>query len=244
MFSESELSWMREVLKDDGVLRISPSYFYKLKTDYERNSKREQTRKELDLIRNRNKKYSPEDLLKLKNYNIRRQLNMEDIAGIYVIHNVDLDKYYIGQAKSIFDRVYQHFKANSGNVEVFEDFKLGDYFEISIIPLGQVNFGDLNELEDNAIRAYNSMYPNGYNKVMGNLPTKVFFLKEEYSEVAMLILDRMDTELLDSLTNVKTRKRFLFKLYKEYNLPSNGNFHSNFIKLLTEYNKQKKGNKI
>ncbi|MED4848307.1 hypothetical protein [Bacillus atrophaeus] len=53
MLSEDELSWIRNVLQDYVPGEISPSYFYKEITEFERNQNRGKVRKELDALRNK-----------------------------------------------------------------------------------------------------------------------------------------------------------------------------------------------
>jgi len=89
-----------------------------------------------------------------------------DFAGVYVLYNHDKKMYYVGQAKSIFSRVNNHF-TGKGNGDVYADYKYGDDFTIKLLPLQNSGFDNLNDLEREAIAAYNS-YAKGYNKTRGN----------------------------------------------------------------------------
>ncbi|MCY8098779.1 GIY-YIG nuclease family protein [Bacillus atrophaeus] len=190
MLSEDELSWIRNVLQDYVPGEISPSYFYKEITEFERNQNRGKVRKELDALRNKMRRYTPEELLLFKNKKERESEGLHDFSGIYIIHNSDNDTYYVGQAGRVFNRAYNHFLANAGNDQVYEDFFLGDTFSISLIPLNITSFSTLNELEDNAIRAYDSFH-DGYNKMSGNVMDKYIFKNGEYQEAANIILDKI-----------------------------------------------------
>lgn len=70
-------------------------------------------RKELDALRKKNEKFTPQELLKLKKE--RENQGIENFAGIYIIHNRVKDIYYVGQAKRVFDRAYKHFVTNSAS---------------------------------------------------------------------------------------------------------------------------------
>ena len=88
------------------------------------------------------------------------------IPGVYVIHNLRRDMYYVGQGKSVARRLNQHF-TGSGNGDVYADYRNGDRFEIQVIPLYKSGYRNLNDLEREAIAAY-SAYWSGYNKTRGN----------------------------------------------------------------------------
>lgn len=89
-----------------------------------------------------------------------------DFAGVYILYNQTKKMYYIGQGKKLFQRVNSHFTGH-GNGDVYADYKYGDKFTIKMIALEGSGFSTLNELERNAIRAYNA-YSKGYNKTRGN----------------------------------------------------------------------------
>jgi excinuclease UvrABC nuclease subunit len=54
------------------------------------------------------------------------------VSGVYILNNVTKGMYYIGQAKSIFDRVNQHF-TGKGNGDVYADYKYGSVFTITLV---------------------------------------------------------------------------------------------------------------
>lgn len=89
-----------------------------------------------------------------------------DITGVYVLHNIADDKYYVGQSVRIIDRVTQHLTGR-GNGDVYADFKYGRTFTVALIPLNGSGFDSLNELESQTIKAYGA-YVNGYNRTRGN----------------------------------------------------------------------------
>lgn len=80
-----------------------------------------------------------------------------EITGIYIVHNVTKDLYYVGQsyvgqsAKAI-DRAAIQFLGR-GNCDVYADYKYGDSFNIRIIPLSGSCYESLNELKRAAIQA-------------------------------------------------------------------------------------------
>lgn len=90
-----------------------------------------------------------------------------DVPGIYILHNVDKDKNYVGQSQHVLTRVNQHFTGNGGNADVYADYKYHDRFEISIARFEGSGYSTLNEMERETIKAYNA-YTRGYNKTRGN----------------------------------------------------------------------------
>ncbi|PLS07683.1 excinuclease ABC subunit C [Bacillus halotolerans] len=242
MLTEDELKWMREVLRDYEFGEISPSYFYKKKTEIERNRNRGIVRKELDTLRNKMRKYTPDELLSFRKISDRDIHDYENFSVIYIIHNCNLDEYYIGQAVKVVDRARMHFLANAGNEEVYKDFSLGDTFSISCIPLNITSYSTLNELEDNAIRAYDSFH-NGYNKMPGNVMDKYIFKNDDYEKAANLILDKIKgTELFASLTNDRKRMKYTRSLFTELELPENIHFRLGLVKCIKAYQKANKAN--
>ena len=89
-----------------------------------------------------------------------------DFPGIYIIHNLTKDKYYVGQGVKLFRRANNHFTGH-GNGDVYADYKYGDDFTIKLIPLAGSGFRSLNELERQAIYDYRANI-TGYNKTKGN----------------------------------------------------------------------------
>lgn len=89
-----------------------------------------------------------------------------NFAGVYILHNESKDKYYIGQSKTVLNRVNNHF-TGKGNGDVYVDYRNGDQFKIQLIPLENSGFDDLNSLERHFIKRYNA-YGRGYNRTRGN----------------------------------------------------------------------------
>jgi hypothetical protein len=255
MLTEDELNWIRNVLDNDDPVEISPSYFYRKKTQIERNANKGIVRKELDKLRKKITKFTPQELIELRIKNVREIRGIENFPGIYLIHNRVKDMYYVGQAERVFDRAYQHFVINPAtkkerhelNVlfnlrEIYEDYSSGDEFRISLIPLENTLFSSLNELEDNAIRAYDSLLPNGYNRNPGNImDSALIFKNDDYQKAADLILDNIKgTELILSLSNNLKRWAYTKSLISELRLPNNAHFIVGFAKVINEYQKANK----
>lgn len=243
--TEEELNWLKQVIGEDYDYdpHTLPLHYVRLKkAQYERNQNKGNVRKELDKLRKKLRKYTPEELLELKSKIERESRGIHNFSGIYIIHNCQLDIYYVGQAEKVFDRVYIHFiKDPTGNPEIYNDYSLGDKFNISLIPLENTSFSSLNELEDNAIRAYNSLAPAGYNRMPGNIKDKAFFNNDNYQKVADLLLDKIKgTEVFLTLTNSRKRIRYIRSLLSELGLPHNAHFILNFAKMIQEYQKANK----
>lgn len=89
-----------------------------------------------------------------------------DIVGVYIIYNADKKMYYVGQAKRLYFRVWQHFTGH-GNGDVYADYKYGNRFIIRFVTLSESGCDDLDMLERNMIKYYNA-FTTGYNKTIGN----------------------------------------------------------------------------
>lgn len=92
--------------------------------------------------------------------------NQHDFTGVYVLYNKTKDLYYVGQAKSVFSRVNNHFTGH-GNGDVYADYKYGDQWTIQMLQLDGSGYSSLNELERHAINVFNA-HKRGYNKTKGN----------------------------------------------------------------------------
>ena len=237
MLTENELSWIRDVLGEPEPLEeLSPSYIYRKALEIERTQNKALVRKELDDLRKKIPKYTPNDFRELRNKGTN-----EYLVGIYLIYNYDRDLYYVGQSKDMVKRVYQHFMLNMGSPELHEDYCSGEKFSISLIPLAKTSFSSLDDLEDYAIRAYNSLLPNGYNKTPGNIMVKPDFRNDDHRKITDLILnDIKETEDFFSLSNDKKRLKYIRSLFSELNLPHNWSFTLSLMKAIKEYQKENK----
>lgn len=110
------------------------------------------------------------DFALLKYYN---GLEYEKIIGIYIIHNRENDKYYVGQSKDVLKRLKQHFNGTvPRNIIFAEDYyhshfeNLEDLFEVQIIRCETKD--ELDALERELIYKYDSCN-NGYNSTKGNI---------------------------------------------------------------------------
>lgn len=138
---------------------------------HKQKKKREQIREQIKGLANNTLELTPEQFFEMRNYRCGGQgrpyysLNY-NFAGVYILFNKSKNKYYVGQAEQILNRVNMHF-TGKGNGDVYADFKYGDIFTIKMIALENSGFATLNELERNTIMTYDS-YATGYNKTRGN----------------------------------------------------------------------------
>lgn len=98
---------------------------------------------------------------------------LHPIKGVYIIHNRENDKCYVGQSKDVMKRLRQHFKDTvPKNVIFAEDYFTSNYknkdeiFEVKIIPCETKD--ELDDLEREMIFEYDAM-KNGYNGTSGNI---------------------------------------------------------------------------
>jgi hypothetical protein len=89
-----------------------------------------------------------------------------EVTGVYVLHNVTSDRYYVGQSKCVLARVRHHL-TGSGNGDVYADYRRGDAFEVSVISCARSGYTSINALERDLIAHYDA-YTRGYNKTAGN----------------------------------------------------------------------------
>jgi len=100
-------------------------------------------------------------------------LEYEKIIGVYVIHNKEKDKYYVGQSKDVMKRIRQHFNGTIPKNSIFaEDYYTSqmkdrdNIFELKIIRCETKD--ELDSLEKKLIYEYDS-WNNGYNRTSGNI---------------------------------------------------------------------------
>ena len=85
-----------------------------------------------------------------------------DFTGVFVLHNLSKDKFFVGHGIHVLERVRQHFTGH-GNGDVYADWKMGDKFIISTLSLVDSGRKNLSELEQEIIEAYD-VRKHGYNK--------------------------------------------------------------------------------
>lgn len=247
-----ERSWIRQAVSgcDSDSPTISPFYVHLKKIQFERDANKEIVRKELDALRKGIKKFTPQELIKLGNKKERESRGIENFKGIYIIHNLVKDIYYIGQSRKVFCRAYKHFVTNPAEnkaryslcieynlPEIYDDYRLGEKFNISLIPLEDTSFSTLDEFEYYAISAYNATVEyGGYNRTHGNVINKDFFENDDLEKAANLIFNKIKgAEIFSTLTNNELRMKYTKILSSELILPSNPSFLLNFVKMIKEY---------
>lgn len=97
---------------------------------------------------------------------VSKTLSSTEFTGVYILHNLTKEKYYVGQSVRVLSRINQHLTGH-GNGDVYADFKYGDDFTVSTIPMMGSGYQSLNDLERDAIAAYDAV-DHGYNMTHGN----------------------------------------------------------------------------
>ena len=150
-----------------GLLCIVSWYKDQLKKNREETNKRIDEKHRVDnilyTIQDRSIEISTYEFFELKKTKL---VDVKKVKGVYILHNYQNGKYYVGQSKSVFDRVNNHF-TGKGNGDIYVDYKKGDRFTIKMIPLSGSGFYDLDSLERHFIEYYHA-YDRGYNKTRGN----------------------------------------------------------------------------
>lgn len=253
--TQDERASIREALIQDAYdpFAISTSYLYREQTIRKQNENKDAVREELDTLRHQATTFTPEDLLELKSENERKNQAIENVTGIYIIHNHTKEMYYIGQAIRVFDRAYRHFATNPASQanqarhdmtvqfdlpELHHDYHKGDAFGIHVIPLAKTTFSTLNELEAHAIVAYDSIIPRGYNRVSGHIVDKSLFETDRLEQAADLLIETISkTDIFWSLTNQEKRRKYTAVLFSELVLPRHTHFLLNFLRKIKSYQK-------
>ncbi|TYS57323.1 excinuclease ABC subunit C [Sutcliffiella horikoshii] len=260
MLKEDELIWLKQISEDynlnyDAIVKLSPNYIRLKKVQFEKYSNKENVREKIDYLRSNLKEYTPEELIVLRTKKARQDMGLENFIGIYIIYNHVRNSYYVGKSGGVFSRAYKHFVTNPSKSEarsrttseyklpeLYNDYRSGDKFTISLIPLKETPFSILEELEAYAIAAYNaSVEYGGYNRTEGNVHSKVCFNNYDHEKVANFIINKVkDTEIFTTLTNDKKRMKYTWTLALELALPRTPSFRLNFSKKIKEFHKDNK----
>lgn len=101
-----------------------------------------------------------------------------DFEGVYIIRNIDENKYYVGQSINVVKRLRSHFngRPSKGGADDLNNALInGDRLEIVLLELKGSTFRDLNDMEAFFINHFNS-YHKGYNRTRGNNRVKNTFV--------------------------------------------------------------------
>ena len=123
----------------------------------------------IKILTKRNEAITPQEFFKIRKRGTgkRRTSTFDnEFDGVYIIYNITKDMYYVGQSKHVMARVNSHLTGH-GNGDVYADYKYGDEFEITLIPLKESGYSSLNAMEKDTIDMYDA-YTKGYNRTRGN----------------------------------------------------------------------------
>lgn len=95
-----------------------------------------------------------------------RRRQVYDSTGVYVLHNEYLDKWYVGQSKTMLSRIHAHFSGH-GCADVYRDYQKGHPFYLQMITLQASGYASLDVLEHDLIHYYQAD-EYGYNVLKGN----------------------------------------------------------------------------
>ena len=93
-----------------------------------------------------------------------------DKMGVYIIHDIDVDKYYVGQSVNVIKRVRGHFNgrvSSGGSGDIDLALKMGHNIRVALLEFDSKLYRDLDHMEREYIKKFNSYY-NGYNRTRGN----------------------------------------------------------------------------
>ena len=93
-----------------------------------------------------------------------------DFKGVYIIYDVDMNCYYVGQSINVIKRLRGHFNGQSskgGADDLNEALINGHNMEIALLRLKNSSFRDLDDMEAYFIDYFDAYY-HGYNRTRGN----------------------------------------------------------------------------
>jgi group I intron endonuclease len=130
------------------------------------------------------------------------------MTGIYAIHNVMNDKYYIGQANDIHNRWIQHRsrlrcgKHENNHLQASYDIYKENSFEYFVVE--ECDVEQLDEKEQYYIQKYDS-YNNGYNQDLGGAGCKGYKHTEEEILKMRRVQNPKPVLQIDSQLNIVNR---------------------------------------
>ena len=80
-----------------------------------------------------------------------------DFAGIYILHNLDKNIYFVGKSGKVFRKINRHFRGYE-NKEVYKDWKNRNKFTVQIISFESSEYNDINVLEKEIRKQYLNVY--------------------------------------------------------------------------------------
>lgn len=120
-----------------------------------------QNHNRMETLKSKSSDITPEEFLSKRMW-FTDKGDKVDFTGVFVLHNLTKDKFFVGHSIHVLERVRQYF-TGQGNGDVYADWKMGDKFIISTLSLVDSGHKDLNELEQEIIEAYD-VRERGYNK--------------------------------------------------------------------------------
>lgn len=98
---------------------------------------------------------SAKDFLRVRRYKQGRKIimNQYDFEGVFILHNITKDKYYIGKSKNVLKRLGQ-ILIGSGNEEIRNDFTQGNEIAIKATSLNASSCKTTSELEEIMLKEY------------------------------------------------------------------------------------------
>lgn len=93
--------------------------------------------------------------LRVRRYKQGRKIimNQYDFEGVFILHNITKDKYYIGKSKNVLKRLGQ-ILIGSGNEEIRNDFNQGNEIAIKATSLNACGCKTASELEEKMLKDY------------------------------------------------------------------------------------------
>ena len=93
------------------------------------------------------------DLIDACNYH--KDLKPYDFEGVYILHHLKTNTYFVGKASHVPTKIKQHFEGN-GNQEVYKAYKKGE-FGIRLKSLENSMYSNIDELKKHYIEFYKAM---------------------------------------------------------------------------------------
>ena len=164
------------------IILLIPKIWYEY---WLRNSKRNRKKRKKNFKNSKNKNKKNKKYKKSSNINellwnwysvqefrrkTKKGYTQYDFNGVYVIHDLDFDMYYVGQSVNVIKRLRGHFngQASKGGADDLNEALInGDNMEIALLRLKNSSFRDLDDMEAYFIDYFDAYY-HGYNRTRGN----------------------------------------------------------------------------
>lgn len=109
----------------------------------------------VNTLKNGAAEISAKEFLRVRGYKQGRKIimNQYDFEGVFILHNITKDKYFVGKSKNVLKRLGQ-ILIGSGNEDIRIDFTRGNEITIKATSLNASGCKTTSELEEKMLKDY------------------------------------------------------------------------------------------